>query len=171
MKKCIACHEMLDLTAFYTHPKMADGHAGKCKNCCRRQQAKRVAEKLKDPEWREAELQRHREKSRKYREQGRVKKCKIRRKEALTKWEKQNKEKKQAQGKVLRAVASGELVKMPCSVCGKEKAEAHHEDYSKPLDVVWYCSKHHAERHIEIRRMARLLMATPCDRVTAITQA
>lgn len=30
--------------------------------------------------------------------------------------------------------------------CG-EPAEAHHEDYSKPLDVIWLCRAHHLARH------------------------
>lgn len=27
---------------------------------------------------------------------------------------------------------------------------AHHEDYTKPLEVVFLCRKHHARRHIEL---------------------
>ena len=30
--------------------------------------------------------------------------------------------------------------------CGKI-GEAHHPDYSKPLDVIWLCSEHHAQVH------------------------
>ena len=36
-----------------------------------------------------------------------------------------------------------------------DKAEAHHEDYSRPLDVVWLCSLHHHRRHAEINRLKR----------------
>jgi hypothetical protein len=39
------------------------------------------------------------------------------------------------------------LARQPCSVCGAMKVEAHHTDYSKPLEVVWLCKKHHAEAH------------------------
>jgi len=27
------------------------------------------------------------------------------------------------------------------------KAEAHHDDYSRPLDVRWLCKRHHEEAH------------------------
>lgn len=46
-----------------------------------------------------------------------------------------------------RAVKNGTLKVLPCSVCGNKKTETHHPDYSKPLDVVWLCSKHHGEVH------------------------
>lgn len=55
-----------------------------------------------------------------------------------------------ARSKVLTAIRSGNLVKQPCQVCGEMEVEAHHEDYSKPLDVWWLCKPHHAARHREL---------------------
>lgn len=44
------------------------------------------------------------------------------------------------------AVQNGTLIQTPCIICGN-KSEAHHEDYSKPLQVKWLCKKHHLEQH------------------------
>ncbi len=52
-----------------------------------------------------------------------------------------------ARGLVQAALRRGDLVKQSCIVCGNTKAEAHHEDYAKPLQVEWLCRMHHAERH------------------------
>ena len=45
------------------------------------------------------------------------------------------------------ALANGSLLREPCEVCGAEKVDAHHDDYSKPLSVRWLCRKHHLEHH------------------------
>ena len=45
------------------------------------------------------------------------------------------------------AVRDGRLQKQPCEKCGDPVAEAHHEDYSNPLDVRWLCRAHHVEWH------------------------
>lgn len=50
------------------------------------------------------------------------------------------------------AMRFGILEKEPCCHCGLE-AEAHHEDYDKPLDVVWLCRAHHGARHRELREL------------------
>jgi hypothetical protein len=49
---------------------------------------------------------------------------------------------------VARALGSGKLVKQPCYYCGARSVEAHHTDYSRPLEVVWICSLHHHQLHI-----------------------
>jgi hypothetical protein len=46
-----------------------------------------------------------------------------------------------------RAVKSGEIFRGPCVVCGADNAHGHHEDYTRPLDVMWLCRKHHTELH------------------------
>ena len=48
---------------------------------------------------------------------------------------------------VRMAVMRGTITKKPCEVCGDNNVHAHHEDYSKPREVVWLCRKHHVERH------------------------
>jgi hypothetical protein len=54
---------------------------------------------------------------------------------------------------VREAVADGRLIRPSrCSRCGHFGGiHGHHEDYSKPLDVVWLCSQCHHDRHIELR--------------------
>lgn len=45
-------------------------------------------------------------------------------------------------------IKSGKLIKQPCEICGtNEDIQAHHDDYDKPMDIRWLCSKHHREHH------------------------
>jgi len=46
-----------------------------------------------------------------------------------------------------KALRNRTLKKKPCQICGNPKSEGHHEDYSKPLKVIWLCDKHHREVH------------------------
>lgn len=65
-------------------------------------------------------------------------------------WNERNPEKRRAHVEVLKAKRSGRLVAPEnCQACGCKhpRIEAHHEDYSKPLDVMWLCSKCHAQLH------------------------
>lgn len=65
-------------------------------------------------------------------------------------WKMKNPEKAFAQRKVFIAKRNGTLKKGICH-CGDTKVQVHHEDYSKPLDIVWLCKKHHMEAD-KIRR-------------------
>lgn len=61
-------------------------------------------------------------------------------------WRERNPERRKAQVAVGNALRDGRLVKGPCAHEGddcKGKIEAHHEDYARPLEVVWVCVKHH----------------------------
>lgn len=63
-----------------------------------------------------------------------------------------NPEKYQARTAVGNAIRDKRLFKKDCEVCGDSNSQAHHEDYSKPLDVRWMCfSCHRAEHGQEAR--------------------
>ena len=49
-------------------------------------------------------------------------------------------------------IRRGLLQPQPCSVCGEAKAEAHHPDYERPLQVVWLCRPCHKRHHAKARR-------------------
>ena len=70
-------------------------------------------------------------------------------------WNVRNAEKRKAHKVVEQAIAKGDLVPLPCCECGAVPAEAHHDDYAKPLDVRWLCSKHHSALHRAKRLASR----------------
>jgi hypothetical protein len=63
-----------------------------------------------------------------------------------TYWKLKNQLAYKAHRAVRTAVNNGLIVKTLCVICGG-KSEAHHPDYSRPLDVVWLCRPHHLETH------------------------
>lgn len=63
MKKCFKCNVEKELSQFYKHKKMADGHLNKCKYCTKKDVAKRLNYKMKyESDFSENEKKRHREK-------------------------------------------------------------------------------------------------------------
>lgn len=64
-------------------------------------------------------------------------------------------ERRRATRLIQKHISTGKLTRQPCEVCGVEKTQAHHDDYSKPLDVRWLCRNHHMQHHAELRRQQR----------------
>jgi hypothetical protein len=81
------------------------------------------------------------------RERARIRKVKRayyeRNKEKYRKWAREVRARNPMRTKAHKAVAvaikNGSLVRLPCARCGSPRADAHHPDYAKPLDVIWVC--------------------------------
>lgn len=133
-KVCFKCGLLKPIYDFYTHPNMADGHLNKCKLCSR----KDVRQNYRKNEayYHEYDKKRRKTSQRRRAASLNCKKNRIR-----------FPDKNKARQKVCYAKRRGKLVEQPCEICGALKVMAHHEDYSKPLDVIWLCPKHHKWIH------------------------
>ena len=154
MKTCFKCHQSQPLDRFRADPRMVNGHHNECKTCANRYNAERRA-KLRETslEWVEKKIASDKLSTKRYRESAACKESTATRSKYNAKWRAANKEKAAAHWLVQHAIETGRLLRQPC-FCG-EKAMAHHEDYSKPLDVVWLCCAHHGERHAQINKERR----------------
>lgn len=153
MKACNKCGKLLELILFYRKPNSKDGLQNWCKECdnkrhklWRKNHPEEVRQMSKLQRMRHPEEMR--EAVNKYAKQHRKE-----RQERIKKWANKNRYKIQAHKKVYYAVKTGKLIKQNC-FCGKI-GQAHHDDYSKPLEVIWLCPIHHKARHMELN--AKLL--------------
>lgn len=131
MKKCFRCGQEKELAEFYRHPQMADGYLGKCKECTKCDVRENYEKR------REYYLEYDR---RRYKENPG-------RREGIKGSQKCHPKHEWARKTLRNAIARGKMHKKPCEVCGESKVDAHHSDYSKPLQVHWLCRKHHMEYH------------------------
>lgn len=44
-------------------------------------------------------------------------------------------------------IKRGKIIRKPCEKCGAGHTEGHHEDYNKPLEVIWLCRECHLDIH------------------------
>lgn len=139
-KTCFKCGILKPLAEFYRHDMMLDKHLNKCKVCARRDATAHRAAKLTE-----------------IRAYDRTRAgLPHRRKQAMmvgARWRRTFPNRKKAQTILRGAVKRGDVVPLPCLICG-EKAEAHHAYYNNPLGVVWLCSAHHKQAHAMTQRAA-----------------
>ena len=65
-------------------------------------------------------------------------------------WKNKNPEKVRAMRLLEYAVRVGKIKRQPCEICGNfilQKSQGHHKDYSKPLEVEWFCALCHKNWH------------------------
>lgn len=143
MKTCFKCKQEKPISEFYEHPNMADGHLNKCMECTKDDVHQNYrARRLAYAAYYEAREKTERRKEIKRR--------------AAEKRRLLHPEKYAAVTAVNNAVRDKRLKRQPCEKCGNPKSEAHHDDYSKPLDVRWLCFRHHREVHGQVTMDAYL---------------
>lgn len=129
-KKCFKCGEIKELSCFYKHSQMADGHLNKCKECTKSDVILNRSENVEY--YRDYDNRRSIRQSAEYRKYYRAK----------------FPNKYKAHTKVHNAIRDKRLIKMPCEICQRtDHIHGHHDDYLKPLSVRWLCPIHHKEWH------------------------
>jgi hypothetical protein len=132
-KRCFKCLCTKPLAEFYRHAAMGDGHLNKCKDC-----TKADVKERRQVEWEKVRAYDRMRASQPHRV--------AQAKRIQERWKAEHPERRAAHVIVGNALRKGALKRHPCWVCG-EKAEAHHPDYDRPLDVVWLCQPHHKQAH------------------------
>ena len=152
MKICMKCNKEKELEEFYKHPKMADGHLNKCIECAKKDVNKRY-DTLKDsPEFILAERNRTRERYYRLKYKDKYVQSGEQKRRTIEKYFDNYPERKKVANIVSNKIRDGHLEKQPCEICKSTiNVQAHHEDYSKPLDITWLCVKCHNQRHVFLR--------------------
>lgn len=134
MKECWKCKLSKNISDFYKDKSKYDGICGQCKSCDKESRYKNRA--FNRAHYREVE--------RKYL---RTEKGKSVAKASREKFVKKHPLALKAHREVHNALKTGLLTYCDCVFCG-QKAQAHHPDYTKPLDVIWLCTIHHKQIHM-----------------------
>lgn len=134
MKTCSRCSQDLPLTEFYRHPKILKGTINRCKSCtCRAVQANYRKNKAYYYAYEQERFHKPARKIWRMANQKRIRNA--------------DPEKYRARNAVSNALRDGRLHKLPCKNCGSTKSQAHHTDYTKPLEVEWLCFPCHRKQH------------------------
>lgn len=157
MKTCFKCGEVKPLADFYKHKAMADGHLNKCKDCTKADALQHRADNLEAVRAydRERGSLPHRVAARAEYQKTDAYAASLAK--SVRKYRADNPDRYKAHTAVSNALRDGRLVPWPkCAVPDCDCApEAHHPDYSRPLDVVWLCDSHHKAAHQLAREIER----------------
>ena len=158
-KRCSKCGALLDLSEFGLNRGHKDGRRSECRSC-QKAVSKTYEAKLEIRQRRRAYRKSHpeiwRASSRRNANKHPANRAKSR--EA---WRTKNPIARLAHKAVERAIERGELMPMPCEVCGSLRVHAHHDDYTSPLSVRWLCPIHHAQHHTNSGGDARSATRAP----------
>lgn len=138
MKSCTECGEHKALDEFYALGANRSGRMGKCKVCWRAQVRER---RRTNPAVQAYDRARAKTPARKAHARA-----------IVIKWRREHPEAYKAETAVGNAIRDGRLDKgAACQVAGCDRTDvhAHHHDYSKPLEVKWFCPLHHHRLHAE----------------------
>lgn len=175
-KNCAICKKDKSLSKYYKNRRYKDGVGSYCKSCSllktKEWQGKNAVRNKQNQQrwhrgkpnyyknyynknnekikivvraWQEKNRERVRELAREWAKNNRFKST-LSRKRNRAKYP----EKYHANNQIYIAKCRGDLISKPC-FCGETKTEAHHPDYSKPLEVIWLCRKHHGEEHEKMK--------------------
>ncbi len=153
-KLCSKCGQKKMLTDFSENKSTSDGLQYWCKLCSNAinkqyRQSHKKEIKARDKRYRSEHQEDVSEYHQRYYQKNRERKAEDdkRRKET-------NPLKRKAISIVQEALKNGKLIRpRHCVKCGKEcKPDGHHEDYNKPLDVIWWCRSCHITHHKNQRR-------------------
>jgi hypothetical protein len=133
VKTCSWCKETKPISEFWRNCWAWDGLHSHCKDCKRAHRLLTI------------DRQKKRDQSRRYYERNRPRII-----ESVLIYRKANKQGVRA----WQIVRKRRPPRQPCEVCGSLTTEAHHDDYSKPLDIRWLCRIHHREHHLRLNQGA-----------------
>jgi len=144
-KKCNTCGGIKDVSKFFKDRSKKDGLITQCKQC---KASTNARYKLNNRE-KILELKRkyYRANPDKYARWNY--KTHTQKENERIEYRRKNPDKYRAHTALNHAVERGGIIKPTvCEGCGKKcRLSGHHEDYMKPLDVIWVCAQCHADIH------------------------
>ncbi len=156
MKRCSKCKIEKKEDCFWIRNNRKSGVNSECKECAKERRTKKYAQSLEES----------RKKRNAYYAKNREKLCKgqIESQKGNTRYRKyQNKylidkvksgDKKFIARRIVCMALKAKMIERPdlCSNCLiKEKVEAHHYDYDKPLNIIWLCTQCHRALHKRLK--------------------
>lgn len=172
-KECRRCFRSLPLSEYYQHKQMFDGHLNVCKECTRARIGKHRQDNIKKIK----EYDRNRPNKKERVEKTKLRRAWIKENdpkkddqyegkkkewtnankdrvaEYKDNWIKNNPEKRRAHHILNNAIRGGKIIKpTSCSKCdNSNRIHGHHNDYSKPLNVIWLCASCHKQLHRDLK--------------------